>query len=154
MKKMLSVEVEGYTLKVDEIDDWLDALAEIELGRIKIQIAKAASLDWPFDVTSGMTFSCSSVTLKEQIVCALILKYPKGLSKTDLQRATGMNPDSLATYLTSKQERIADWVGKENDEYGIKADRLSFAVAIAKEALMKCSRPTSLGSKQKDSDVE
>ena len=151
MKRTLSAKVEGYILAVDDFEDWLDALADIELGRIKLEIAKAAGLDWPFEITTGLTFSSSSVTSKEQIICALLMKYPKGLSKSDLQNATRMKPDSLTTYLTSKQEKIADGIEKQDDEYLIKTSWLNSAMVIAREALRKSSQISNTEPQRKES---
>ncbi len=150
MKRTLSAKVEGYILEVEEFEEWMEALADIELGRIKLELAKAAGLDWPFEVTTGMTFSSSSVTSKEQIICALLMKYPKGLSKTDLQKATGMKPDSLVTYLTSKQKQIAEGIEKQDDEYMIKTSWLSSAMVIAREVLRTSSQISNTEPQRKE----
>ncbi|TET09518.1 MAG: hypothetical protein E3J86_07875 [Candidatus Thorarchaeota archaeon] len=154
MTRNLSVKIDDYTLEVEEFEEWIDALADIELGRIKLEIAKVARLGWPFEVSAGLKFSSPSVTSKEQIICALLLKYPKGLSKIDLQSATGMNPDSLATYLTSKQKEIAEGIEKQDDVYVIKDGWLSSAIGIAREALSKSNQilTTETQSEERSSD--
>lgn len=154
MKRTLSVKIDDYILEVEEFEEWMEALADIELGRIKLELAKVAGLNWPFEVSSGLNFSSLSVTSKEQIVCALLLKYPTGLSKTDLKSATGMKSDSLATYLTSKQEKIAEGIEKQGDIYLIKDTWLSSAMMIAKEALRKSNQimATETQSEERSSD--
>ncbi len=151
MKKNLSAKVDDYTLEVEDFEDWMEALADIELGRVKLELTKAAGLSWPFEVSSGLKFSSPTVTAKEQIVCALLLKYPKGLSKIDLQSATGMKSDSLATYLTSKQEKIAEGFEKQDDVYVIKGSWLSTAIVIAGEALRKSNQTLSTENQSMES---
>jgi hypothetical protein len=150
MKRKLSVKIDDYILEVEDFEEWMGGLANLELGRVKLVLAKAAGLSWPYNVISGLKFSNSSVTSKEHIICALLLMYPKGLSKAELQSATGMKSDSLATYLTSKQEKIAEGIEKQEEVYLLKDTWLVSAMQIARDVLDKCDKTVVAGTQSEE----
>ena len=78
-----------------------------------------------------------NLTMKEKIVCALFLHHPIGISKDDFQIMLDINPDSLATYLTSKQMGIAEGIQKKDDFYSIHDDKLSWARKIITDVISK-----------------
>jgi hypothetical protein len=94
----------------------------------------------PFDISSGLKFSAPTVTSKEQIVCALLISCPKGLTKDELELTTRMKSDSLATYLTSKQKGIAEGIEKQEEIYLLKDNWLVSAMEIARNVLDKCKK--------------
>ncbi len=62
------------------------------------------------------------------------------MSKDELQNVLMINPDSLATYLSSKQEGLADGFEKEGDNYAIRPDRICWALQMAGEVIFKCEK--------------
>lgn len=138
MKRSLSVSIEPYRLEVAEFDNWKQALADIELGQIQMKIVKILGVKWPYTLSAELEIPCKSLSAKEQIVCALLLEYPKGLTKEILQGITGMTSDSVATYLTSKEKGIALGIIKEEENYRLKEEWVVTALAIAENAFEKC----------------
>ena len=139
MRKSISVSVGEYNLHVDDFDDWLEALDEIELGRIKIEVARTVGLDFHSGIGGRKAVPSERITAKERLICILLLHHPKGISKESLQAATGMKPTSLATYLSSKQKGLAEGIKDTDDGYVIEKDRLNWALKIALEAVNKCT---------------
>ncbi len=138
MKRNVSVKFGDYELKVEEFDDWSGAIAELSLGSTIMKIAFIVGHKVIYDSAAPLQFPEGVLTAKEKIVCSLLLRYPDGLSKENLQSATGMKPDSLATYLTSKQEGLAEGFEKSENDYSIKKETIGWAIDIASAALAKC----------------
>lgn len=139
LRKSIPVSVGEYDLHVDDFDDWLEALNEIELGRIRIEIARTTGLGLHSGIARRGAIPCISLTAKERLICALLLQHPKGVSKESLQAATGMKPTSLATYLSSKQEGLAEGIRNTDNGYVIEESWLDWALKIASEAMKKCT---------------
>lgn len=140
MKRTFSASYNNYVLQVGEFENWSDALIEIEIGLTKLKIATCVGIGPICDCATAISFPKGTATAKQKIVCALMLQYPQGMSKDELQNVLMINPDSLATYLTSKQEGLADGFKKKGDNYAIKPDRIFWALQMAGEVISKCEK--------------
>lgn len=140
MKQSISVRHGEYKIEVDEFDSWISAISELVLGSAIMRIALIVGDEVIYDPSAPLRFPDGVLTSKERIVCALLLRYPEGVSKEHLTTATGMKPDSVATYLTSKQEGLAEGFVKLGDDYAIRKDMVGWALDMVMEAIEKCEK--------------
>jgi hypothetical protein len=138
LKRNVSVRIGDYELKVEEFEDWIGAISELNLGSIIMRITFIVGPEAMYNSEVQLHFPDGVLTAKEKIVCSLLLRYPGGLSKDSLQNSTGIKPDSLATYLTSKKEGLAEGFEKVDEIYSIKKEKVGWALDIVSAAISKC----------------
>ena len=129
MKKKLRLNQNGYDISVKDFTDWIEALEEIEIARLKIRAVEMVSPVLPLSILETQSFPSWFTRKMDLIIFSLLIKYPNGMTKEELTMLTGMKETSLLTLLTSKEKNLAEHLAKnDNNEYSLLRTSLHWAV--------------------------
>ncbi len=129
IKKKLSIKESDYYLSVEGFSDWIEAIEEIEIARVKTRVAKLILPESSKSILETKSFPSWLTRAADLIIFALLLKYPKGITKDELAIITGMKETSLVTLLTSKEKKLAEYLTKnDNSEYSLLTTSLHWVI--------------------------
>ncbi|MBD3157492.1 MAG: hypothetical protein GF309_01770 [Candidatus Lokiarchaeota archaeon] len=129
MQRRISVKESNIEISVQGFSDWIEALEEVRIGRIKTRLSRIMDSTRLYSMLNELTFPSWLSRAVDLITFAMLVEFPNGLTKKEAASITGMKEDSVATYLTSKEIGLAEHLTK-NDEgkYLLRASSLDWAI--------------------------
>ncbi|MHA1908957.1 MAG: hypothetical protein ACW98Y_16765 [Candidatus Thorarchaeota archaeon] len=105
---------------------WDVALAEISVGLLKAKIAGYAKDSYVYDETTEkwiIHLKDEKLKAGQRIALVLLFHYPQKMSRDALSSSTGIQPDSLVTYLSKSKPEISDNI---NESEGVTLNKRGF----------------------------
>lgn len=129
MQRRISVKEGDIEISVQGFSDWIQALEEVRIGRIKTKISRIMDSTRLYSMLKELAFPSWLSRAVDLITFAMLVEFPNGLTKKELASITGMKKDSVATYLTSKEIGLAEYLTKnDEDKYLLRASSLDWAI--------------------------
>ena len=130
LRKELSMKVGEYRLRVENFNDWLEAIEEIEIGRRRILLSSVLELREIDRMLEGLSFPSWLDRAADKIVCLLILKHPEGLTKEELSSIIDIKMTLLTTVLTSGDEELVRHLVRDDDIYKLHPESLAWGIEM------------------------
>jgi hypothetical protein len=128
--KEISFELMDYRFTI-RCSNWLDALTQIGVGKLKSRIAMIAANELECEPASRswlLAIPKSAGKIVERIALALLLVFPASVSRTRLSIISSVKLGSLANYLTKSELGVQPHIIE--DENGIVLNHAGYEWAL------------------------